>query len=263
MTPSGEPLFRGVAVALVSLFDEDGALQTEACADHAAALVDRGVAAVVLAGSTGEPWFLTGDERLDLLRATRDTVGDRVPLIVGTGHEDPAQAAGMTAAAAEAGADAALALSPPGTEDHRAYYAMLAEAAGAMPVLGYHFPARSAPGIPIEQLAELPIAGLKDSSGSAERLIPEVAAFDGPVWVGSSALLALAGTLGATGAILALANTDPELCISAFEGDLVAQRELIPAHLEIRTDPPHGLKRRLARTSGTSTAVRRALPVAR
>ena len=109
-----------------------------------------------------------------------------------------------------------------------------------MPVLGYHFPARSAPGISIEQLAELPIAGLKDSSGNAERLIPEVAAYDGPVWVGSSALLALAGTLGATGAILALANTDPELCISAFEGDLEAQRELIPAHLEIRTDPPHG-----------------------
>jgi dihydrodipicolinate synthase/N-acetylneuraminate lyase len=132
-----------------------------------------------------------------------------------------------------------------------------------MPVLGYHFPARSAPGIPIEQLAELPIAGLKDSSGNAERLIPELAAYEGPVWVGSSALLALAGTLGATGAILALANTDPELCISAFGGDLEAQRELIPAHLEIRTDPPHGLKRRLARTSGTSTAVRRALPVAR
>ncbi|MGH9286064.1 MAG: dihydrodipicolinate synthase family protein, partial [Acidimicrobiales bacterium] len=48
------PPFRGVGVALVTLFDERGGLDAGATADHAARLVELGVAAVVVAGSTGE-----------------------------------------------------------------------------------------------------------------------------------------------------------------------------------------------------------------
>ena len=131
-------------------------------------------------------------------------------------------------------------------------------AAGETPVLGYHFPGVSPPGIPIDQLADLPIAGLKDSSGDAGRLVSELHDFDRPLWVGSDAYLALAGPLGATGAILGLANTDPEVCIAAFAGDMRAQRDLLPAHRESRVDFPAGLKARLARLRGAPAAVRRA-----
>jgi 4-hydroxy-tetrahydrodipicolinate synthase len=261
--PSTGPLFHGVGVALVTLFDEDGRLLLEETVEHAARLVERGVAAVLVAGSTGEAWFLTAEERVQLCAAAREALGDRVPIIVGTGNPEPTEAARQTVGAREAGADAALALSPPDREDHRAYYAAVAEAAGEMPVLGYHFPQISAPGIPVEQLAELPIAGVKDSSGDAERLVAELDAYAGPVYVGSSALLAIAGPLGAPGAILALANTDPEPCIAAFAGDLEAQKALLPAHREAGIDFPAGLKRRLGRASGVSTAVRRGLPAAR
>jgi dihydrodipicolinate synthase/N-acetylneuraminate lyase len=183
--------------------------------------------------------------------------------VVGTGHADRDEAVRLTEAAREAGADAALTLSVPGREDHGEYYAAVAEAAGDMPVLAYHFPQISPPGIRVEQLPELPVAGVKDSSGDAERLVAELDAFDGPVYVGSSALLALAGPLGAAGAIVGLANTDPELCIAAFTGDLDVQRALVPAHLEAGADFPAGLKRRLARLGGTSAAVRRGSPVGR
>ena len=84
----------------------------------------------------------------------------------------------------------------------------------------------------------------------------ELGAYDGPLYVGSSAYLALAGPLGATGAILSLANTDPEGCIAALAGDMEAQRALLPGHRESRVDFPAGLKRRLARMAGTPAAVR-------
>jgi 4-hydroxy-tetrahydrodipicolinate synthase len=256
------PPFTGVGVALVTLFDDDGRLLVPQTIEHAADLVDRGVRAVVLAGSTGEAWHLTVDERVELCRAAREALGTRVPLILGTGSADRAEAVRLTVAAREAGADAALALSPAGEDDPRPYYEALAEAAGDMPLLGYHFPAVSPPGIPVEALPDLPIAGCKDSSGEAERLLLELHSWDGPLYVGSSAYLPLAGALGATGAILALANTDPEGCIAAFGGDLQAQRELVDAHIEGHADFPAGLKRRLARLKGTPAAVRAGVPAA-
>ena len=158
--------------------------------------------------------------------------------------------------AVDAGAAAVLALSPAHADDVRPHYDALAAHAGELAVLAYHFPAVSPPGIPVEVLAELPIAGVKDSSGDAGRLVAELGAYDGPLYVGSSAYLALAGPLGATGAILSLANTDPEGCIAALAGDMEAQRALLPGHRESRVDFPAGLKRRLARLAGTPAAVR-------
>ncbi|MEA2396117.1 MAG: 4-hydroxy-tetrahydrodipicolinate synthase, partial [Solirubrobacteraceae bacterium] len=60
------PPFRGVGVALVTLFDDDGRLLLDETAEHARDLVERGVTAVVVSGSTGESWALSVDERLEL-----------------------------------------------------------------------------------------------------------------------------------------------------------------------------------------------------
>lgn len=255
MTP-----FTGVGVALLTLFDADGSLLVQETADHARRLVERGVRSITLAGTTGEAAFLTLEERVRLCEATRVAVGDTAAVIVGTGDPEQTRAVEMTAAAGAAGADAVLVLSPAGSCDPRTYYEAVAGAAGSMPVIAYHFPAVSAPGIPVELLEDLPVAGLKDSSGDAERLVAELDAFAGALYVGSAAYLALAGPLGAAGAILALANVEPELCEAAFSGDLGAQRELIPIHLELRSEFPGSLKRRLAAGAGTPVAVRTARP---
>jgi len=110
--------------------------------------------------------------------------------------------------------------------------------------------------VPVDALAGLPIAGVKDSSGSADRLLDEIAHYPGATYVGSSALLALAGPMGAAGAILALANVEPERCCRAFGGDAAAQRELADRHLAVRAGGPAVLKRILAASHGTSAAVR-------
>jgi 4-hydroxy-tetrahydrodipicolinate synthase len=250
------PLFSGVGVALVTLFDGDGQLLVDETADHARRLIERGVASVTVAGTTGEAMSLTAAERAALCRATKDAIGGRVPVIVGTGHADRSRAVEFTVAAREAGADAVLALSPPAAANLDLYYGALAEAAAEIPVLAYHFPAVSPPGVPVERLSQLRVSGIKDSSGDAERLAVELEVCDYPVYVGSSAYLALAGPLGATGAILGLANTDPELCAAAFEGNIRSQMRLISIHLEVAGDFPAALKRRLSEQTGTSPAVR-------
>jgi 4-hydroxy-tetrahydrodipicolinate synthase len=80
-----EPLFRGVGVALATLFEDDGEVDVKATADLAANLADVGIRAVVVAGSTGEAAALTAEERVALLTETRRAVPAGVPVIAGTG----------------------------------------------------------------------------------------------------------------------------------------------------------------------------------
>jgi 4-hydroxy-tetrahydrodipicolinate synthase len=250
------PLLTGVAVALVTLFDDDGEVDAKATAAHAATLVELGVRAVVVAGSTGEAATLTDAERTALLTEVRRAVPSGTPVLAGTGAPSRRQAAALTHAAVDHGADGLLVLSPPGAGDLQGYYEAVAAAAGTTPVLAYHYPQTSPPGIAVELLPELPVQGVKDSSGDPDRLLAELTGYDGWLYVGSSALLALAGPLGCHGAILALANAEPTRCIAAFAGDTDAQLALAEAHMAARRNFPHGLKALVADRFGTSRAAR-------
>jgi 4-hydroxy-tetrahydrodipicolinate synthase len=249
------PVFTGVGVALVTLFDDDGEVDLKATANHAARLVDLGMRAVVVAGSTGEANTLEASERGPLIDAVRAAVDGAVPVIAGVGAPSTRQARTLTREAREHGADALLALTPPRVADPVPYFTALAEAAGSAPLLAYHFPASSAPGVPLDRLAELPVDGMKDSSGEAERLLVELETWDKPIYVGSATLLAYAGPLGCAGAILALANAEPQDCIAAFDGDTAAQRRLLRGHLQAKNFP-RGLKDLVADRFGTSRAIR-------
>ena len=251
-----EPLFTGVGVALATLFDDDGEVDAKATAGLAATLVDLGVRGVVVAGSTGEAAALTAGERVALLTETRRAVPAGVPVIAGTGGASARQAAALTRDAREAGADAVLALCPPRNSDPRRYYDAVAEAAGGLPALAYHFPQTAPPGIPVEALPDLPVQGMKDSSGDAERLLSELEVFDRPLYVGAAMLVLLAGSLGIAGAILAVANADPEHAIAAFASDPAAQRALLGAHRRVKARFPFGLKDAIADRFATSRATR-------
>src|ERR1700733_10041292 len=109
---SSEPVFRGVGVALVALFDAEGTPDVAATAAHAARVVQRGVRAVLLAGTTGEFWALSETDRVELIRAVRCALPSEVPVLAGTGADDTATAVRLTSAAVTAGADAVLVLSP-------------------------------------------------------------------------------------------------------------------------------------------------------
>lgn len=254
--PGGSPPFSGIGVALLTCFDEHGDLDAGATAALAVRLCDEGVTGVVVAGTTGEAATLEADERRRLVREVRRAVPPTVPVVAGTGGPSTRQAVRLTAEAIDAGADAVMALSPPRAVDMRPYYAAVAETAGPVPVLAYHFPAVSPPGIPVACLAELPVTGCKDSGGDADRLLEEVASFPGALYVGATSLVALAGLVGAAGAILALANLDPRACGRAFAGDPEATRSLAAEQRALRAGGLGELKRRVAARFGIPTTVR-------
>lgn len=251
-----DPLFTGVGVALVTIFDDAGALDTDATAQLATTLVDTGVRAVLVAGTTGEAMTLSAEERTALVGAVRDAVPSDIPVLAGTGAVTGAQAAELTIRALDAGADAALVLSPPQVADPRPYFDTVAKAAAAAPLMAYHFPFASTPGIPVDALPDLPVDSLKDSSADPERLMYEAEVFGGDIYVGSSAMLSMGAAMGLAGAILTLANAEPERCIAAFGGDGTAQRGLAGAHRAAVSDFPHGIKQMVNRRFGLNATTR-------
>jgi 4-hydroxy-tetrahydrodipicolinate synthase len=249
-------LFRGAGVALLTLFHDDGSIDPGGTAGLARELAERGMRAVLVAGTTGEAATLTNAERSALIHAIRQAIPAGIPVIAGTGAPSIRQAAGLTAEAVAAGADAMLAWPPPGGVDLPGYFKAVAGAAQGRPVLAYHFPRVYPPGIPVEALAGLPVAGQKDSSGQPDRLLDELAHYSGATYVGSSAVLLMAGQLGATGALLALANVEPERCAAAFAGDAAAQREITKRHLAASRGGVPALKQILAEDRGRPVPVR-------
>lgn len=251
-----EPLWRGVAAALVTLFDDEGAVDHTATAAHASRLLEYGVRALLVAGSTGEADALTDAERVTLVSAVRQAVPDQVPVLAGASGAWTRHAVARVNAAVEAGADAVLVAPPRRCGDVVGFFCDVARAAGDKPVLAYHFPGVAGGEVPVEALRDLPVSGIKDSTGNAERLLRELAAWAGWTYVGSTSLVALAGLLGAPGAILAVANAYPEEAVAAFDGDGAAQRRLLEGHLTAKSAFPHGLKTLVAQQFGTSTAAR-------
>ncbi len=249
------PLFTGIGVALVTLFREDGALDAPATADLAARLAGLGVRGVLVAGTTGEAAALTPEERDALVTAVRAALPPDVPVLAGTGAPTGRQAVAFTERAAAAGADAVLVLSPPGVADPRPYYEAVA-AAAPVPVLAYHFPGAAAPGIPVDLLPDLPVSGLKDSSGDAGRLLQERDVVPGDLYTGAATLVGLSAAIGAAGALVAAANAVPEECVAAAGGDWEAQVRVAALDRAASADFPAGYKRAAAERFGTSVVTR-------
>ena len=245
--PSTPALPTGVGVALVTVFSSGDEPDLAATAARARACVDLGVTSVLVAGTTGEAQRLSAGDRLRLAEAVRGAAGE-VPVIVGTGDPDAGRALDTTGKVAAAGAADALLVYAPRGSDPEAFFGKVLDEAGAVPVLAYHNPGL-APAAPIEPtvVPGLGVAGMKDSSGSTNRLAELVEA-GVELYVGSVTQVLLAGACGARGALLAAANVAPSLCIAAWNGEAAAQRALFGVHLRcaaggfgfLKSVPPDG-----------------------
>ncbi|MGW0228961.1 dihydrodipicolinate synthase family protein [Actinopolymorpha singaporensis] len=253
-----EPTFTGVGVALFTVFGDNGEVDVAGTVAHANRVVEAGVRAVLVAGTTGEAETLTDTEREDLIAAVRSGLPPDVTVIAGAGAPWPRAAADRAMAARKAGADAVL-VSPArgGVDAAELFGAVTAAVGGADRVIGYHNPGPlGVPGIEVDALPGLPVGAVKDSSGDPVRLLRELAEWGGRTYVGSAALLALAGPLGAPGALLAFANIQPEACIAAFGGDPDAQRSLTGLVVTGRAGGVRALKKKAGERYGISTVSR-------
>ncbi len=150
---------KGVITAMVTPFDGDGQLDIAAARRLARYLIENGSHGVVVAGTTGEAPTLTDDEKIELLEAVLDEIGDSGLVIAGTGSNDTRHAADLAERARVAGAHAILSVTPyynkPSPAGLRAHYAAVSEAAGETPVVLYNIPSRCVTNIAPELLAEL------------------------------------------------------------------------------------------------------------
>ena len=246
-----EPLWTGPAVALVNLFDADAAVDAKGTAEHAARLVEAGIRAVLVNGSTGEAAALSDAERVALVAAVRAACPG-VPVVAGASGDWWQQATARVAGAIDAGADAVLVAPPRLGGAPAGYYARVVDAAAGVPVLAYHYPGVAGGPVPVEALPGLGLAGIKDSSGDPARFGHELGLGGGlAVYTGASALLGYASWLGAAGAIVAAANLVPGECLAAWDRDAAAQHEVLRVERESKA-LPGGLKEAMARQYGTS-----------
>lgn len=144
---------------MVTPFSADGELDLDAGRRLARHLIDNGSHGLVVAGTTGEAPTLTDEEKLALLAAVLEEVGDEATVIAGTGSNDTRHTAELTARAAQAGAHAALVVTPyynkPNPRGIRAHYLAVASAAPELPLVLYNIPSRTVINIALDLLAEL------------------------------------------------------------------------------------------------------------
>jgi 4-hydroxy-tetrahydrodipicolinate synthase len=150
---------RGLLTAMATPFEESGAVDEAAARELAAFLLENGSHGVVVAGSTGEAATLDDTEHISLLRAVVDEIGDRALVACGTGTNDTRHSSELTRAAAEAGAEAALIVTPyynkPNQAGIVAHFEAIAEAVPDLPLIAYNIPSRVIVNVSPDQLAEL------------------------------------------------------------------------------------------------------------
>ncbi len=174
--------FGAVGVAMVTPFDDEGALDADGAATLARWLGDHGVDFLVLAGTTGESPTLSDAETLTLFECVRAAVD--LPLLAGTSSNDTAHSVELTRRASATGVDGILAVCPyysrPSQAGLEAHFRAMAEATD-LPVLLYDIPIRTGRKIDTATMLRLAqdvpnIVGVKDASADpaeSARLVAE------------------------------------------------------------------------------------------
>jgi 4-hydroxy-2-oxoglutarate aldolase len=213
----------GIFPALTTPYSADGSVSSAGVKLNISLYNKTAIAGYVALGSTGEAVMLARDEADSVLSAVKEVAAPDKILIAGTGAESTAETIARTKRAASLGYQIALIKTPYyykpfyRPEVYIQHYCAVADAS-PIPILLYSVPMFT--GITLETaeilaLSEHPnIVGIKDSSGSIQRIVELVAtapkAFQ--VLTGGAAVLYPALVVGARGAILALADAFPEKC---------------------------------------------------
>jgi 4-hydroxy-tetrahydrodipicolinate synthase len=223
--------------AMVTPFAPDGSLDLPAAARLANHLVDGGCDGLVVSGTTGESPTTTDAEKLALLRAVLEAVGDRARVIAGAGSYDTAHSIHLAKASAAEGAHGLLVVTPyysrPPQAGLLAHFTAVADAT-PLPVLLYDIPPRSVVPIEFETLRVLAahpnIVGVKDAKGDLHGGAQLMAETGLAYYSGDDALNLPWLAMGATGFISVISHVAAGQLrdlLSAFaSGDVTTARKI-------------------------------------
>jgi 4-hydroxy-tetrahydrodipicolinate synthase len=240
-------MFKGSLVALITPMRSDGAVDEKAVAEFADWQIREGTHGLVPTGTTGESPTLSHDEHRRVVEVVVEVAKGRVPVIAGTGSNSTAEAIELTRHAREAGADAALVVTPyynkPTQEGMYLHFTAIADAVD-LPIIIYNIPPRSVIDMSVETMARLAkhpnIVGVKDATANLARPLHTRRAcgeaFCQLSGEDHTALAFLAA--GGAGCISVTGNVAPRLCSemhTAWQDGRVAdamaiQDRLVPLH---------------------------------
>ena len=240
-----EPIFKGIATALVTPFFADGSVYYESYGRLLDWQIESGVNALVACGTTGEGSTLSDEEHKAVLRYTVEHVAGRVPVIAGSGSNDTAYAIELTKYACSIGADAMLVVTPyynKATQNGLYKHFTTVADTSTVPMILYNVPGRTGCNLQpktVARLAEHPnIAAIKEATGNMAQMV-EIMHLCGDkidVYSGEDALTVAMMAMGGKGTISVLSNVVPKEAVAMTDackaGDYAAaakmQCDLLP-----------------------------------
>jgi 4-hydroxy-tetrahydrodipicolinate synthase len=231
-------MFGGVFTALVTPFRDDK-IDEPALRKLVDRQITAGIAGLVPCGSTGESATLSAQEHHQVIDIVISAAAGRVPVLAGTGSNNTREAIGFTQHAKEAGAAAALLLSPyynkPTQEGLVEHFEAIANAT-QLPLIIYNIPGRTASNIAPETIARLAehefIVGVKEASGDLDQIAQVIALCpdDFDVLAGDDPLLLPILAIGGKGSIAVTSNVAPAAMLDLYRafssGNSARAREL-------------------------------------
>lgn len=226
-------MLQGTTVAIVTPF-QNGTIDEQTLRDLVAFHIAKGTNAILPCGTTGESPTLSHDEHDRVIEICIDAAQGKVPILAGTGSNSTSEAIRLTKHAAEAGADAALVVTPyynkPMQEGLYRHFKAVADAVD-IPIILYNIPGRCSRNIDPETMARLAgdcknIIGVKEAAGSLDQMqtIKAVCPKDFLLLSGDDALTLPLLSIGGHGVISVIANFIPQdvnAMINAFQqGDI-------------------------------------------
>ncbi len=223
---------RGAITALVTPFRNNG-LDEERFREHIEWQIEQGVDGLLPCGTTGESATLSHQEHKDVIRICIEQAKGRVPVLAGAGSNSTREAIELTAHAKEAGADAALLITPyynkPTQAGMLAHYKAIANEV-SLPQVVYNVPGRTGVNLLPETLArmqrEIPeVVGVKEASGNINQIsqIIDACGLDFNVLAGEDYITLPLLSLGGKGVISVVSNVAPGLMAGLCEAFLSRQ----------------------------------------
>jgi 4-hydroxy-tetrahydrodipicolinate synthase len=169
--------FEGIYTPVITPYRDDGSIDRDAFCAMVEYLAASGVHGIINGGSTGEYYAQSMEERIELAKLSKQVIGKRTALIIGTGAIRLPDSITMAETAAKIGADAILVGSPPyavPTEQENALNALAIDRAADLPIMLYNYPGRMGINMGSDFLDRVGrsrnFCSIKESSGDINRV---------------------------------------------------------------------------------------------
>lgn len=214
-------IFRGVGVALVTPFDQNGNVNYKALDALLTHVIEGGANALFACGTTGEPSTMTHEEREGVIervvRAAK-AAKTKIPVFAGSGANSTAEAVALSRKCERLGVDGLLVVTPyynKCTQNGAYLHYKAVSDAVHVPVIAYNVPTRTSFNLSpqtVLRLSELPnVVAIKEASGDIDQVLEVARLLDGKMdwYSGDDSLTVPAMSIGAQGVISVAANAIP------------------------------------------------------